>query len=69
MGLVGNQTRGGADGIVVRKFDMRELFLPICLELIDDHRQQLVYRVVYTFHPAVAVWVVGAGGNFRSPRS
>ena len=24
-------------------------------------------RVVYTFHPTVAVWVVGAGGNFVNP--
>ena len=65
--LVGSQTSGGADGIVVRKFDTRELFIAVVSELVDDHCQLLGYRVVYTFHPTVAVWVVGAGRDFSNP--
>ena len=65
--LVGSQTRGGADGIVVRKFDMRELFIPGVLQPGDDHYQRLGHRVVHTFHPTVDVWVVGSGGNCPNP--
>ena len=57
MDLVGSRTRGGTDGIVVRKFDMRELFIPVVLELVDDHCQHLGQSVAYTFHPIVATWV------------
>ena len=64
MDLVESQTRGGADGIVLRKFDMKELFIPVVLEIVDGHCQHLGHRVVYTFGPIVAVWVVGPGGNF-----
>ena len=46
---------------------MGGLFIPVVLELVDDHCQHLGHRVVYTFHPTVAVWVVGAGGNFVNP--
>ena len=41
MDLVGSQTRGGTDGIVLRKVDIGELFLPVVLELFDDHCQYL----------------------------
>ena len=46
---------------------MRELFIPFVSELVDDHGQHRGHRVVYKFHPTVAVWVVGAGGNFANP--
>ena len=46
---------------------MRELFIPVVLELVDDHCQHLCHRVIYTFHLTVAVWVVGAGGNLSNP--
>ena len=67
MDFSGIKTRGGVDEIVVCKFEMRELFIPVVLELVDDHCQHLGHRVVYTFHPTVAVWVVGAGDNFSNP--
>ena len=57
----------GADERFVRKLDMGELFLPVFWELVEDHCQHLVHRVVYTFHPPAAVWVVGAGDNFSNP--
>ena len=68
MELGGSQTRGDTDQIVVRKFVMRGLCIPVGFELVVDHCQHLGYRVVYTFHPTVAVWVVGAGGgDFSNP--
>ena len=65
--LVESQPRDGADRIVARKFDVRELFIPVVLEFVDDHCQHLGHRVVCTFYPTVAVWVVRAGGNFPNP--
>ena len=65
--LVQSRTCGGADGIVVRKLDMRDLFIPVVSELVADHCLHLGHRVVYTFHPIVAVWVIGVGGDFSSP--
>ena len=64
MDLVGSQTRGGANEIIAGKFDVRELFIPVVLELVDDHCHHLGHRVVYPFHLTVAVWVVGACGHF-----
>ena len=46
---------------------MSELFIPVVLELDADHCQRLRHRVIYTFHPTVAIWVVGAGGYFPNP--
>ena len=42
---------------------MRELYLPVVLELVDDLRQHLGHCSIYTFYPDVAVRVVGAGGG------
>ena len=61
---LGAKAREGAERVVVRKFDVRELFIPVVLELVGDHRQHLGHRVVYMFHPIITVCVVGAGGNF-----
>ena len=67
MYLVGSLTRGGTDRIVVRTFDMRGLFMPLVLEVVDGYCQHRGHRVVYTFRPTVVVWVVGTGGNFPNP--
>ena len=64
MDFAGSQTRGGADRAVVRKRDVRELSIPLVLDLVHDHRQHLGHRVTYVFYPTVAVWVVRAGGDF-----
>lgn len=42
-------------------------FIPVGFELVDDYRQHLGHRVAYAFHLTVAVWMVGAGGNFPNP--
>ena len=46
--VVGTQTHGGADGIVVRKFDMREPFIPVVLERGDDRYRCLGHTVWFT---------------------
>ena len=67
MDLIGRQTRDGADELFVRKFGMRESFIPVVSEVVDNHCQHLDHPVVYTFHPTAAVPVVGSGGNFSNP--
>jgi len=43
---------------------VKKLFIPVVC-----HRQHLGHRVMYTFHPNVADWVVGAGVNFQNPEN
>ena len=50
---------------VVFKFGVRELLIPV---IVDHHRQQLGHRVIKMIHTTIAIWVVGAGGNFRNPK-
>lgn len=45
-------------------YEVRELFIPTFLELVDDRRQHLDHHVLHTFHATVAGQVVGASGNF-----
>lgn len=51
----------------VGQLDVRWLQIPIFLALIEDHGQHLghhvVHHVVHTLNAAVALWVVGAGGE------
>ena len=68
MDLVGSYTDGSADRIIVVLFDVKELLIPVVLELVIHHRQHLGHRVIHTLHPTIAVWVVGAGGNFPHPK-
>ena len=66
--LVGSSTRSSNDRDVVRKFDVRELLIPVIVELVDHHRQHFSDRVVHTLHPTIAIRVVGTGGNFPNPK-
>ena len=45
-----------------------ELHIPVILELVDHHCQHLGHRVIHTLHLAIAIWVVGAGGNFPNSK-
>ena len=63
-GLVGGQTPGGANIIVVRKLDIKELFIPVVSKLVEYYCQHLDHRVVYTSPPTVGGWMVRVGGNF-----
>ena len=66
--LVGSQTGGSDDRIVVRIFDVRELLIPVILELDDHHCRHLGHRMIHTLHSTIVIWVVGAGGNFPNPK-
>lgn len=41
---------GGADQLLVHKFDVRELRIPAILALVDGHGQHLGNHVVHTHH-------------------
>ena len=47
---------------------VRELLIPVILELVDHHCQHLSHRVIHTLHSTIAIWVVGADGNFPNPK-
>ena len=66
--VVGSQTDDSADQTVVRKFDVGKLHIPAILELVDHHCQRLDCRVIHTPHPAIAIRVVGAIGNFPNAK-
>ena len=46
---------------------MRELHIPVILELVDHHCQHLGHNVIHTIDPTITIWVVGAGGNLIFP--
>ena len=58
--LIRGQTGGGADGIVVSKFHVRQVDVPVVLSFVDDHRQHLSHGVVDPLGATVAVGVLGA---------
>ena len=58
--LVGRQTRRRADGIVVSKFDVRQMQVLIVLSLVDDHSQHLGHSVAYPLNAPVTVGMIGA---------
>ena len=51
----------------MREFDVREMLVPVILELVDDHCQHLGHRVVHSLHSNFAVWMVGARDNSPNP--
>ncbi|KNZ81144.1 hypothetical protein J132_03136 [Termitomyces sp. J132] len=48
--------------VVVLKFAVREEFVPVILVLIAEEAKVLLQLLVYTFHLAIGLWVVGSGG-------
>ena len=59
--LIGGEASGG---VVVGKFDVREVLIPVVLSLARDHGEHLGDCVVNPFHSSLIVRVVGAGGDF-----
>ena len=53
-----------ADGVVVRTFDVRELYVPIGLLFVSDHGEHEGHGVVDAFDAAVGARMVGACGYF-----
>ena len=69
MHLIRGQPCGGADGIVVSKFHVRQVDVPVVLPFVDDHRQHLSHGVVDALDAIVAIGMVALVGIFRMPRS
>ena len=69
MHLIRGQPCGGADGIVVSKFHVRQVDVPVVLSFVDDHRQHLSHGVVDALDAIVAIGMVALVGIFRMPRS
>lgn len=67
MDLAIRQPRRDADGIVGPKSGAIELLILVVSEFVQDHHYRLGPRVLYTFHPAAAVWVAKTGGIFPNP--
>ena len=68
MNLVGGQTSGDADRIVVGKLPVRQLRLPIASALVGTHSQHFGHCVVNTLHTTVTTRVVGAGDDFSNTK-
>ena len=64
MHLIRGQRGAGADGIVVSKFHVRQVDVPVVLSFVDDHRQHLSYGVVDARDATIAVEVAGARRDF-----
>ena len=64
MHLVGGPSGGGTDGIIVGKFHVRQMSIPIILSHIDDHSEHLSHGVIHALDAAVTVRMIGACRNF-----
>ena len=63
MHFIWGQLGGGADGIVVSKFHVRQVDVPVVLPFVE-HRQHLSHGVVDALDATVTVGVVGARRDF-----
>ena len=64
MHLIWDQPGGGAGGIVVSKFHVRQVDVPVVLSFVDDHHKHLSHGVVDALNATVAVAVVGTRRDF-----
>ena len=64
MHLIWGQPGGGADGIVVSTFNVRQTGVLVVLSFVDDHHQHLSHGMVDALDATVAVGMVGARRNF-----
>ena len=64
MNLIGGQPGGGTDGIIVSKFHVWQMDIPIVLPLVDDYSEQLIHDMIHALDAAVAVKMIGTCGNF-----
>ena len=60
MDLVGRQARRRPDRIVVSKFDVRQMQVPIVLSFVDYHSQRLGHGVVHPLNAPIAVGMIRA---------
>ena len=64
MHLIRGEQGHGADRIVISKFHLRQVDVPVVLSFVDDHRQHLSHGVVDALNATVTVGVVGARRDF-----
>ena len=64
MHLIRCQPCGGADGIVVSKFHVWQVGVPVVLPFVDDHREHLNHGVIDALDATVAVGVLGVRRDF-----
>ena len=64
MHLIGGRPGGGTDGVIVSKFHVWQMDIPIILPLIDDHSEHLSHGMIHAFDAAVAVRLIGTCRNF-----
>ena len=64
MYLIGGQPGCGTDGIIVSKFHVRQMGMPIILSLVDDHSEHLSHGMIHALDAVVAVRMIGACRNF-----
>ena len=62
--FIGRQTGGGADGVVFRELNVREVHIPVVLAFIRHHCQHLCHGVVDAFNNALTTGVVSGRRNF-----
>ena len=62
--LIRCQPGGGADEIVVSKFHVCHVDVPVVLSFVDDHRQYLSRSVIDALDATVAVRAVGARRDY-----
>ena len=66
--LVGDQTSGDTDRIVVGELRVRQLRIPIGWAFVDDYIQNFDHCVVNALHTTVTAWTLGAGGDFSNTK-
>ena len=64
MHLIRGEQGHGADRIVISKFHLRQVDVPVVLSFVDDHRQHLSHGVVDALDAIVADGMVGARRDF-----
>ena len=64
MHLIGGQPGGGTDGIIVSKFHVWQMGIPIILPLVDDHSEHLNHGMIHGLDAAVSVSMIGTSRNF-----
>ena len=62
--LIGDQSGGGTDKIIVSKFHVWQMGIPIILPLADDHSEHLSHGMIYALDAVVAVRMIGTCPNF-----
>ena len=58
MHLIGGSPGGGTDGVVLSKFHVRQVDVPVVLSFVGDHCENLSHGVIGALNATVVVRVV-----------